>query len=97
MNLFASASACLCVLAAPAAATPEMLDRCAPRIAMLGQLAHSYAEFPRAWHLVNPKRVLEVLASAEGTWTIIITTVISTPAAKQRISCVLKHSNTWSE
>lgn len=78
----ASAAACLCLLATPAAATPGMLDRCAPRVEMLAQLARIHDERPLDWRLVPSGMLVEFLASVDGTWTIIGTF----PA---RNSCIL--------
>jgi hypothetical protein len=47
--------------------------RCAPHADMLALLARHYGEVPQAVGLINQNRVVEVLSSRQGTFTILVT------------------------
>ena len=58
----------------PAAAQGQgQVQQCAAREAVLDRLAHSYQEEPVSLGVTATGSLLEVLASPEGSWTIIIT------------------------
>jgi hypothetical protein len=59
----------LCSTSLAHAGTP----RCAPHADMLLVLAKQYGEAPQAIGLVNGDRVIEVLSSKAGTFTILVT------------------------
>ncbi len=46
---------------------------CASRVAVLNHLATNFKETPVAMGLANNGGLLEILASKDGTWTIILT------------------------
>lgn len=60
------------VVAAPALAQQQAAP-CVKRSAFLKHLSANYAEAPIAMGVTASGRVLEVVVSEEGTWTIIIT------------------------
>ena len=47
--------------------------RCAPHADMLALLAKQYGEAPKAVGIVNATRVVEILSSREGSFTILVT------------------------
>jgi len=76
-------------LAATVAALPAAAETaCATRPLFLDRLSRSYAEAPVAMGLVSNGFVLEVLASANGSWTIILTEPNGT-------SCVVATGEAW--
>ncbi len=63
---------------------------CAARDAALTKLSQNYGENPVALGLTSEGNVLEVLASDNGTWTIIVTT-------PQGMSCGVASGQAWSK
>lgn len=68
----------------PATAQPV----CMERDNVLNLLASEHAETPVAVGLSNDGRVVEVAASADGTWTVFLTN-------PDRISCVMASGVAW--
>ena len=62
-------AAALAAVAAPACAQAP----CAPRAELAARLAAEFAEVPVARGLSADGRMVEAFASAEGTWTIVLT------------------------
>lgn len=61
-------------LGALAAAAPAQAEtRCGPRDAVLKMLAERYDETRRGMGLAGQTQVLEVYASKDGTWTVLVT------------------------
>lgn len=66
----------LALLGAMALATPaaaQTLQHCAPRDAVLMRLHGKYSEARQGYGLAANGSVMEVYASANGSWTIVIT------------------------
>lgn len=61
-------------LVAPAAAQmpPQQMPPCGPRVSILEQLERDFAETPVSRGLASNGTVLELLVSASGTWTMLI-------------------------
>jgi hypothetical protein len=59
------------LLAGAAPASAAM--RCGPRDDVLQMLAEKYDETRRGVGISGPTQVLEVFASAKGTWTVVVT------------------------
>ena len=72
--------------AAPAGAQ----QLCQARSDLIGRLDKIYREAPIALGLMPDGRVLEVLTSANGTWTVIIT-------MPNGLSCAMAAGDAWSE
>ncbi len=64
----------LCTIASACIATPAIAQNCAPRDAVLTQLANRFGESRQSIGLGANNAVVEVFASAEtGSWTITVT------------------------
>ncbi len=63
---------------------------CRPRAEVLENLANKYAEGPVAMGLTADGRVLEVMASESGSWTITVTT-------PHGVMCPLAAGEAWSK
>lgn len=61
---------------------------CAPRIKVLSNLAERYAEQPVSMGVTATGGLLEVLASPNGTWTVLITV----PGGP---TCLVAHGDGW--
>jgi hypothetical protein len=61
-------------LAAPAAAQmpSQQMPPCGPRVSIIEQLERDFAETPVSRGLASNGTVLELLVSASGTWTMLI-------------------------
>lgn len=70
----------------PAQAAP----RCAPRAEVLEMLAERYDETRRGIGIAGPTQVLEVFASTDGTWTVLVTD----PAGR---SCLVASGRSWED
>ena len=69
-------------------AAAEAASMCMTRDGMLKALGEKYAEAPVAMGLAANGTVLEVLASADGSWTIIFT-------RPNGVTCVLADGQSW--
>jgi len=80
------------VAAAPTATLAETIVpsavACDSRTGVIKQLAERYAESPVAIGVTQDSNVIEVLASAGGTWTIIITT-------PNGVACIMGAGEYW--
>src|SRR3712207_5652339 len=68
-KIFTTLALTLCGTGLAQAGTP----RCAPHADMLSVLAKQYGEVPQALGVVNGSRVIEVLSSKQGSFTILVT------------------------
>lgn len=74
-----------------AAAPPAQAEtRCGPRDAVLKMLAERYDETRRGIGLAGQTQVLEVYASKDGTWTVLVTD----PAGR---SCLVASGQGWED
>ncbi len=80
--------ATLAVLMMASTATAQTM--CSKRSKFIDSLAEGYAESPVAMGLVSNGSVLEVLASENGTWTIIVT-------MPNGLSCVVASGEAWED
>ena len=89
MNLHISAASLACLLAAsPASATPEPVNHCAMRAAILERLERSYDETLHASGLASGGGLIEITVAPEGGWTILIT-------YPKQPTCVLAVGKAW--
>ncbi len=65
-------AATLAVAAPAAAQTQPQMPPCGPRASILEQLERDFAETPVSRGLASNGTVLELLVSASGTWTMLI-------------------------
>ena len=63
---------------------------CSQRTTFIQQLSGKYSESPVSMGLSSNGSVIEVLASATGSWTIIITN-------PNGLSCVVAHGEAWQD
>ncbi len=75
-------------VAAPAAAQQQQQTPCSQRTNFIDHLQGKFAEAPIAMGLVSNGSVLEVLASNNGSWTIIVT-------APNGLSCAVATGESW--
>ena len=82
----------LAVMTAFAVLTPAVSAEtvCGEREKFIDHLSTSYNEAPRAIGLASNGNVLEVLVSAGGTWTIIVT-------RPNGMSCVVASGEAWED
>ncbi len=78
--------AALLAAAAPAAAAP----RCGPRAEVIEMLGERYAETRRGVGMAGSTQLLEVFASAEGSWTVLVTD----PEGR---SCLVASGQAWED
>ena len=76
----------LAVSAPPGSAMAQMV--CGDRDKILKQLADGYAEAPIAMGVASNGKILEVLASVTGSWTIIMTSPTG-------LSCAILVGEAW--
>ena len=86
----AALSAAFLVTAIPTRPAEAQMARpmCSDRPTVLGQLAKKYDEAPVNMGLTNTGAVLEILASNDGTWTILVTT-------PQGVACMVAAGEHW--
>lgn len=65
-------------------------DRCAPRTELVKVLASKYQESQQALGLISEKALLEIFASAKGTWTLVVTNT-------QGVTCVIAYGEAWDQ
>ena len=75
-----------------AASTPVLAQasNCAARDTIIAKLAKAYAEQPVSLGVTAQGGLLEVLASPDGTWTILVT-------LPNGPTCLVSHGDGWSE
>ena len=75
-----------------AASTPALAQaqNCAARETIVAKLAKTYAEEPVSLGVTAQGGLLEVLASPDGTWTILVT-------LPNGPTCLMSHGDGWSE
>ena len=78
--------AALLGLAAPAAAQ----ERCGPRAEVIEMLGEDYEETRRGVGLAGSTQVVEVFASAAGSWTVLVTDA-------QGRSCLVASGHEWED
>ena len=89
MRKFALCAAPLAALAFVAQAdTADAKTVCKERAEMIQILSRKFNEHQRSFGLQNDRRVLELYASADGTWT----AILSMPNGK---SCVVAAGEAW--
>jgi hypothetical protein len=64
------------------------VPRCAPHAGMVGILNRTFSEDVQGYGLIGPRVILEVFASEQGGWTIILT-------GSDGVSCVLAVGLGW--
>lgn len=69
-------------------ADAQLAATCGDRATVLAQLASKYKEAPVNMGLANNGAVMEVLASDEGSWTVILT-------SPQGITCMVAAGQHW--
>ena len=90
MTFTAAACAAFFVSLAPAGPAQAQAARtsCGDRAAVLDRLAARYAEAPVNMGLTSTGAVLEILASDQGTWTVLVTT-------PQGVTCMMAAGEHW--
>lgn len=82
--------ALLCVGAFCLASLPSHAAVCMKHKTLVGYLSAKFNEQPKAVGLVASAGLMEVYVSAEGTWTIVMTT-------PQGIACIVAAGDTWED